>query len=470
MAGIGFELRRILRRDSYLSLFRAYAYAGLISSGPWVLSILGVLLIGVLAVGHLVPDALIAQFQVSVTYLIAVSLVLTGLLQLGFTRYVADRLFEKNHNRVVPNLSGALFVTTLTSGTLATPVLLLLFPEQSISYRVLMLGSFVTLCNIWIVTIFLSSIKAYKAILWLFALGYGTTVAGAMWGRHHGLEGLLAGFLVGHVVLFCGMLMLSLRNYPSDRYVEFDFLVPGRMHTSLLLIGGFYNLGVWVDKFIFWFHPDTSQAVIGPLRASVIYDLPIFLAYLSIIPGMAVFLVRLETDFVEYYGKFYDAVREGGTLQHIENMRNEMVFHARQGIQEIMKIQMIAVLAVFVAGPSLLGLLGVSDLYLPLLYVDVVAASLQVVLLGILNVFFYLDQRRILVLLVTIFLIGNLIFTAASIVLGAPFYGYGFALSLLVAVIIGLRLLERKLDDLEYETFMLQAGPDPVPPNPVPTE
>ena len=41
MAGIGFELRRILVKDSYTSTLRAYIYAGLISSGPWVLSIIG---------------------------------------------------------------------------------------------------------------------------------------------------------------------------------------------------------------------------------------------------------------------------------------------------------------------------------------------------------------------------------------------------------------------------------------------
>ncbi|MFO7541397.1 MAG: exopolysaccharide Pel transporter PelG [Thiobacillus sp.] len=456
MAGIGFELRKILRRDNYLSLFQAYTYAGLISSGPWILSILGVLFIGLLSFGTVSPAHLVTQFQVSVTYLIAISLTLTGLLQLGFTRYTADRLFEKDDRRILPNLSGALFVTTGVSGSLATLAMLLLFPDQSLLYRVLMLGSFVALSNIWILTIFLSSIKAYKAILGLFALGYGITVFGALWLRTYGLEGLLGSFFAGHVVLMFGMLMLSARHYPSNRYVEFDFLVKGRMFRSLLLVGLFYNVGIWADKFIFWFHPDTSQAIIGPLRASLIYDLPIFLAYLAIIPGMAVFLVRLETDFVEYYEKFYDAVRQGGTLQHIETMRNEMVYSARQGIMEIIKIQSITVLVVFAAAPAVLGLLDISELYLPLLYVDVVAASLQVVLLGVLNVFFYLDQRRILVLLTALFVIGNLIFTPISIVLGASFYGYGFALSLLIAVITGLRLLDRKLDQLEYETFMLQ--------------
>ena len=47
MAGIGFELRRMLRKDTLLGLVQAYAYASVIGSGPWVLSIVGILLIGI---------------------------------------------------------------------------------------------------------------------------------------------------------------------------------------------------------------------------------------------------------------------------------------------------------------------------------------------------------------------------------------------------------------------------------------
>lgn len=47
MAGIGFELRKLLKKQTYGGLLQAYAYAGIISSGPWVLSIVGILLIGV---------------------------------------------------------------------------------------------------------------------------------------------------------------------------------------------------------------------------------------------------------------------------------------------------------------------------------------------------------------------------------------------------------------------------------------
>ncbi|MFX5494449.1 exopolysaccharide Pel transporter PelG, partial [Acinetobacter baumannii] len=61
----------------------------------------------------------------------------------------------------------------------------------------------------------------------------------------------------------------------------------------------------------------------------------------------------------------------------------------------IIKIQAITTLLLMVTGESILKWLGISTLYLPLLYIDVIAASLQVVLLGILTVFFYLDKRRI---------------------------------------------------------------------------
>jgi len=64
MAGIGFELRELLRRDSLWGLVRAYAYAGIISSGPWVLSILGVMGIGLLSVGP-VPALEVRQFLVA---------------------------------------------------------------------------------------------------------------------------------------------------------------------------------------------------------------------------------------------------------------------------------------------------------------------------------------------------------------------------------------------------------------------
>jgi uncharacterized membrane protein len=457
MAGIGFELRKLLEKDSYFGLIKAYAYAGIISSGPWVLSIIGILFVGFLSLGVVYPHAAIVQFQVSVTYLILSSLILTGFIQLGFTRFIADSLFKKQDKLVLPNFNGMLLLVTSVGGIFGLLAIFFLFPGMSVSYRVLMFSGFVILCAIWVATIFLSGMKQYEEIVILFAVGYSITVLGALLLRSYGMEGLLLGFVIGHFVLLIGMVTLTLRTFPlEETVISFDFMRPGAMYVSLIFTGFLYNLAVWADKLIFWFYPDTSQSIIGPLRASLIYDLPIFLAYLAIIPGMAVFLVRIETDFVEYYEKFYDAVRDGGSLDHIETMRDNMLFTVRQGLFEIVKIQAIAVLLVFVLGEKLLGWLGISTMYLPLLYVDVVAAGLQVVLLGILNVFFYLDKRHIVVLLCVLFLSTNIVLTSLSLYLGANYYGYGFAISLLITVLTGMHYLSSKLDLLEYETFMLQ--------------
>ena len=77
-------------------------------------------------------------------------------------------------------------------------------------------------------------------------------------------------------------------------------------------------------------------------------------------------------------------------------------------------------------------------------------------MLSILNIFFYLDQRRITLGLSILFLLTNAVFTVVSQQLGPSYYGYGFAAAMLLTSLVGLGLLSSKLDSLEYETFMMQ--------------
>ena len=456
MAGIGFELRKILKRDNLSSLLQAYSYAALISSGSWVLSIVGILIIGVMSYAVVVPNTIVVQFQVSVTYVISLSLIFTGIFQLALTRFTADQLFQKNVDMILPNFHAVSLTVTLIGGGAGLACVMFLFPEQSVLYRLLLLAAFVIMCNIWIATIFLSGIKQYQAIVWLYLIGYAITVAAALALRRAGLEGLMGGFVIGQAAMMMGMMALILRNFSSDRFISFEFFRKELMYPSLMAVGFLYNAAIWVDKYMFWLNADTSQRIIGPLRASVIYDLPVFLAYLSIIPGMAIFLLRMETDFVEYYDAFYEAVRTGASLETIEKHRNGMVETVRLGIFEIIKIQAIATLLLIVTGEAILKWLGISTLYLPLLFVDIIAAGLQVVLLGILNVFFYLDKRKIVLWLCIAFVTLNIGLTWLSLQFSPAYYGYGFAVSVLLVVLAGCVLLSRKLAVLEYETFMLQ--------------
>jgi polysaccharide biosynthesis protein PelG len=458
MAGIGFELRKILRRDSLTGTMTAYGYAGLISAGPLILSIVAILLIGVLSLPVMKSPERIVQFQMSVTYLIAVSLIVTGAMQLSFTRFMSDRLFDKQNDRVLPNYNAVSLVTTAVTGALGIVLAFTLFRDQPTPYRLLMLVGFVIISNIWIGVIFLASVKQYLSIIAIFFLGYAATLILSVSLNRFGLNGLMAGFVLGHLILLTGLASVIHRNYRSDTYIAWEVFDRRFMYPSLMFVGVLFNLGVWLDKFMFWFAPATGQVVIGPLRASLIYDLPVFISYLCVIPGMAVFLLRIETDFVEFYDAYYDAVRSGGTLKHIREMRDMMVRSVRTGLYEILKIQALVTLLIFAFGDKLLRLLGISTLYLPLLHIDVISASLQVLFLGGLNVFFYLDRRMVVLSLTATFVILNGLFTWITLMIGPNAYGYGFAVSLMVVILLTMFLLDRRFKSLEYETYMLQSG------------
>lgn len=89
MAAIGFQLRRLLRLNSITGELAAYTYAGLAGSGPLLVSILGIFLIGLVGLQHIDTPELVMQFQVSITYLMAASLIITGPVQLVLSRSIA---------------------------------------------------------------------------------------------------------------------------------------------------------------------------------------------------------------------------------------------------------------------------------------------------------------------------------------------------------------------------------------------
>ncbi|MDX5405675.1 MAG: exopolysaccharide Pel transporter PelG [Chromatiaceae bacterium] len=454
MAGIGFELRQILKKNSLLSYVEAYGLAAVIGSGPWVLSILALMVIGMLSIGRVFPTDLIIQFLVLVTYMMAGSLILSGLFQLLFTRFISDRLFQRQDQLVTPNLLGCMLVMSLLSALGGGAILTL--TTLSAAVKITMLTAFVVLCNLWLIIVFLSGMKQYYRIVLTLLGGYSLMVLAAWLMPPSGLLGLLLVFACSQALIAFTLLFFVLRNYPANQLVAFDFLRRRYAFVSLAFCGLFYNLGVWADKFVFWFTADVSTQVIDIFRASYIYDLPIFIAYLAIIPGMAVFMLHMETDFAAANEEFYETVREGGTLDAIFLLKDKMVLACKNSLYQIFKIQGLTLALLLLWSEEILRLLKIDLAYLHLLYVDLVGVSLQVLVMAILNVMFYLDKRYQALALISVMLLANLGLSMLSIELGLAFYGYGFATAMLITTLLGLVMLNRQFNRLEYETFMLQ--------------
>lgn len=457
MAGIGFELRKIFKKNSLLSLAKVYGYSAVLSSGPWVISIIAIILVGFINLANFGHLSEIAKFQIVITYAIALasSLIITGILQLPFTRYVADLIYNNREDEILPSYFGAIFAAWIIGLPFIIPLVIWVFDQQSLLFFIGIISTFLILCGVWISSILAASLKYYKGVVSSYFLSYLLIIIFSyLFGKN--IENLLFVFLVGNSILFIMLMSLIIKTYNSHVFMKLDFFFKPNFYWSLGIAGLAYNLGSWVDKFIFWYHPMTGSVVIGKLHASVVYDIPIFLAYLSILPGMAIFFYRLEVDFSKKYNLYYEAVRNGGTLELIRRYRNEMASVIRYSIHEIIMIQGILDIIFFLTVPTIFKILNIPQLYLGLLFILTIGALLQVTFMSVLAILYYLDRKIVAMWLSISFFVLNAVLTLTSIYMGPAFFGYGYAVSLLIVFIASLVVVRNELDRLDYETFMLQ--------------
>lgn len=457
MAGIGFELKKLLKDESWFGLFKTYFYAGALSSGPWVLSIVGILLVGIIGItAKQSAGTWINEYLVSVTWLMSLSLVSSSLFQLVFIRFMADQIYLNKHEIVLPNFLSVLALSTFINGFIGVILWLAFFRKLDYVYTSLMFVNFVLLCNIWLVVIFVAGMRRYKTILKVFFITYVCIVVFSLLLSSFGIDGFLFSFLIGHTVLFLSLFVMILQEFDASKLFRFDFFQRKNVYLILIPIGIFFNLGVWIDKWVFWFSPSTSDSVNGVLRSSIIYDMPIFLAYISIIPGMASLLLRIETDFVDKYKSYYNAVNGGATLAEIKSQRDNMTRSIYLAYLEVIKIQGVTFMLFILMAKEIFKWLDLSPLYLPIFYLDLLSTAILVLFLVTLNLFFYFNLLKQAFWLTLSLFVLNTLFSIISIHLGVAFYGYGFVLAVTISSLIGMYVLSGEIDRLEYLTFMLQ--------------
>ena len=457
MAGIGFELRKILKEDRLLSLAKVYGYSAILSSGPWVVSIIAILLVGFINIANYGESSEVYRFQVVITYAIALasSLIITGVIQLPFTRYIADLIFNHREDEILPSYFGAIFLAWGLGLPLIVPFYIWVFGSDNIIFLIGSIATFLVLCGVWISSILAASLKYYNGVVWAYFISYALiVVVSIVYGNN--IEKLIFTFFFGNAILFIILMTLIIKSYHSTIFLKIDFFLDSNFYWTLGIAGLTYNLGAWIDKFIFWYHPATGYVVVGKLHASIVYDMPIFLAYLSILPGMAIFFYRLESDFAEKYDLYYDAVRTGGTLSMIRQYRDGMVEVIRHAIHEIIMIQSVIDIILFLTAPKVFELLNIPQLYLGLLLILTVGAMLQIGFMSVLAILYYLDRKHVAMWLSISFFVLNTILTLISIEMGPAMFGYGYTVSLLIVFTASVIVIRNEMDRLDYETFMLQ--------------
>jgi uncharacterized membrane protein len=456
MAGIGFAIRKLMVNDNYTGLLGAYIYAGAITSGPWLLSIITIFVVSLIGRIHQIPAAETQSFQVIVVYAIAGSLIISSLFQHSYTRYIADKCYLQLRKQIIPSLNSIYIVTLLLASVIGLIAINVLLPHQPVETKIVILVSFLLLCLIWPTTSVLSGLLAYKAIFFAFILNFFTAAIIAIFLYPLGMKGLLISFSCGQFLLLMSLMYEIYKFYPAEELINFNFFKKNSAKKILFFTGLFYNIAIWADKFIFWYHPQTGEPIIENLHASIVYDVPIFFAYVAMIPCMVIFLFHMETDYADAYQALYKKVTGNNTMSEIYESYLKLLSVGCAAIYSTIKTAGYLLVVGVTIGSAIFTWLNVSTMYLPLLFVCLIAVSLNVILWATLDLIFYLDKLFHAAFITFLFMTSNIIFTLISIKLGILYFGYGLLFSLFITVIASFILLNREFNNLLYETYMLQ--------------
>lgn len=456
MAGIGFELVKLLRERTYRSLLKAYGLTTLMGSGVMLFSLFSIGVICFFTLFAIPSIETTQQFLAIVIYLFSTSMILSSLLQFTFFRFIADLVFLRKFDQITPNYLGVLCLQLGLSLVVAVPVIYFYFSEYSLYLQILLMSNFIVLTLIWISIVILSGFKTYRKISFAIVIGYSLFILlHFYWEQYRDLNTLVLEFLLTQSVLLVIMLYAIITTYPTHDLIKFDFIKKEHFYVYLVFANFFYNLGFWIDKFLFWSNDQTGYVVFSPLKLSPIYDLPIFIAFMSIIPASSVFMMKMESQFAFAYPKMMETIFKGKPRSEIHAQYQAIVLSGKETMTSVIKTQWFVLVILFLSSGYIFSKIHIGTIYLNLLFVVLVGGSLQFLVWCLLSLMYYMTKYKEAMILGGFFFLSNYFLTWVSLQAGPIYYGYGLCLSSLISILIGFILLNRNFRDIEYFTFMM---------------
>lgn len=428
MAGIGFELKKLFRKEGIFANLRAYGYSGVICAGPMLLGVVLLLEMMLLCrwagTSHLERELLVCM----ITYTLLASLLVTSFFSMVVSRFISDMLYEEREETILPSFWGSTGIM-LVPGGIAYGIFLL-FSGAGLTDGLLCLWLFSELIVVWNAMSYLTAIKDYKGILLsflsavavAFVLGYVLIRLGVPT-----LQGLLFAVCTGYGVMLLWDVVLLHRYFPLCWKSPFLFLRWIDAFLPLALSGLFVTIGLMSHLVIMWCGPLRVQ-VKGLFYGAPQHDVPALLAFLTILVTTVNFVVSVEVNFYPKYREYYSRLNDGGVIGDVKESEREMLIVLKSELGYTALKQLIAT-ALAIA----LGNLIVYSL--PLGFNDLMFGYFQTLCVGygfyavgnmtMLMQLYFTDYRGAL-MSTGVFALCSTVFTIISLAFDADFFGFGF--------------------------------------------
>lgn len=413
--------------------------------GAWWLTV-GMLLL--LAWSSHLTLKLSLHFYTLITQAILISMVISQPLALPLSRCLVDYIYRGHYHRVAEALTAALSLGSFIS-FISALALALIFSKEPLNIKILFASLAGALSMVWITGNVLSALEKEKIVL----LGYlpAALIFLSLLSMVR-FRPSLAVFIVITVIFFCGSAVYHyayvLRGWSSGPIRPYFGFLSRRYATEA--IGAFFlTLGLWADKVVFWFHPQTGRGLDLLLRYSS-YDYPFFIAFT--IASLAQFLVLKNYYHLrKIYKSYVDGLRYNYTFSHLYLSKIQLIGEWRGGVYRLFYLYgSVVVLILILISSGKLSLPWKN----PFVFRYLLGGSVFLVFF-LFNLLFlsYFNVHTLFAVLAFVFLVLNTTGTFISICKGPLYYGSGFLWASLIASLISLGCVSRILGKLEYETF-----------------
>ena len=458
MAGIGFELKKLFSQEGLLLKVRANIYASLVVAGPMIMGallLLGAKYIAIFggATGHQ-QDLIV----VVITYSLLFSLLLTSILLFVLARYIADILYIKATERILPSMYGAISLL-LVIGSIGWGVFLFL-SKLRFEYSVL---SFILFCQgivVWIQINYITAVKDYRRVFYGFLLGI---VIGLFTGylliqfNFDVVASMLIGACVTYAILIIDFTVVLHRYFPMGSGSSLRFLEWVDEYPPLPFVGFFVMVGLFAHLMIMWASPWGIQ-VEGWFYHAPRHDIPALLAFLTSLVSSVNFVTSVEVNFYPKYRIYFGLLNGDGSLVNIERAYEDMMSVLKQELFYLALQQMfVTIVAIIVVGEILIYFeLGFSLIMVGLFRILCIGYGLFAIGNSLMLFLLYFSDNRDAMWATFSLMAGNILGTAFVITLPEVYYGFGFVTAGFLFYLVSLILLFRYTKRLDFHTFSKQ--------------
>lgn len=455
MAGIGFQLKKLFRHQGFMMNARAYAYSAFVTVGPMLLCMVMVMVIQNLLKLYGAPLSERELFVAVAQYAFVFSQLFTSGFIMIMYRFIADMIFLKQLEYILPSLHGMIAVILLIGG-ISGAIFYLRSPlDWNLKITAYLL--FIELLIIWIQMVYISALKDYMRIVKSFCYGVilGIGCSYVMLEFFHIVKVYAVigcidlGFFV-MILLFTHHIEVFFRDNNRKYFHFFSYF---DKYPALFFIGFFYTLGLYIHNFIYW--GSHFQVMVEKTFAlAPFYDVPVFYALMSIIPSMVIFVVSVETEFYETYKNYYSTILNGGTIRDIQKSKKEMYNALMQQIGRVVEVQLFFSVFSLMLGILFFSRLGLNKLQLETFFLLVFGAYFCITMYIMTLVLLYFDDRKGVLGITALFLLTNTLLTYLLVQTNS--HGFSFFLSSLLSLLASLIRVYYLLKNIDYYTFCSQ--------------